>query len=204
MTDRSLRAVMKAHGITVSPRQLAAYIAESVEAMEEGALIPAAQELPEAELAVLRGGGFETDAGPAGDDDPIARAAAAYAALVETALSIKEAAKGLERNESRIRQRLLQRTLYGIRRGRNWLLPLFQFLVEDRQGTRVVRGVVPGIEQVFPALSPELHPVAVWRWFTSPSTELVPDEAPEQAVSPRDWLLAGRDPRPVASLARDL
>jgi hypothetical protein len=204
MTSSSLQAVLKAHGISASPRQLAAYVVESVEAMEEGALIPAAEELPEGELDVLRGGGFDVEAGPAPEGDPIARAAAAYSALMETALSIKAVAEGLGRNESRIRQRLLQRSLYGIRRGRAWLLPLFQFQVEDRQGVRTVKGVVPNVEQVFPALSPELHPVSVWRWFNSPSTELVTDEAPERPLSPRDWLLAGRGPRPVAELARDL
>jgi len=204
MTGSSLQAVLKAHGITASPRQLAAYVVESVEAMEKGALVPAAEELPEAELEVLESGGFAVKAGAAPEGDPIARAAAAYSALLETALSIKAVAEGLGRNESRIRQRLLQRSFYGIRRGRNWLLPLFQFQVEDRQGVRAVKGVVPNVEKVFPALSPELHAVSVWRWFTSPSTELVTDEAPDRPVSPRDWLLAGRDPRPVAELARDL
>ena len=204
MADANLQAVLQAHGITASPRQLAEYLVESVEAMEEGALIPAARELPETELEVLRGGGFDVDAGPSPRDDPIARASAAYSALMETALTIKAVAASVRRNESRVRQRLLQRTLYGIRRGRNWLLPLFQFQVEAREGTRTVKGVVPGIEQVFPALSPELHPVSVWRWFTSPSTELVDDAAPDKAISPRDWLLAGRDPKPVARLARDI
>ena len=123
---------------------------------------------------------------------------------METALTIKDVAAALGRNESRIRQRLLQRTLYGIRRGRNWLQPLFQFQVEDREGTRNIKGVVPGIERVFPALSPELHPVSVWRWFTAPSAELVDDAAPDKPISPRDWLLAGRAPKPVARLARDI
>lgn len=204
MAEANLRAVLEAHGITASPHQLAEYLIESVAAMEEGALIPAAQELPEAELEVLRSGGFDVDAGPSERDDPIARASAAYSALLETALTIKSVAGALERNESRIRQRLLQRSLYGIRRGRSWLLPLFQFQVEERKGTRTVKGVVPGIEQVFPALSPDLHPVSVWRWFTSPSTELMDAAALDKATSPRDWLLAGRDPKPVADLARDL
>jgi hypothetical protein len=204
MADANLQAVLQAHGITASPRQLAEYLVESVEAMEEGALIPAAQELPESELEMLRSGGFDVDAGPSPLDDPIARASAAYLALMETAFTIKVVASALGRDESRIRQRLLQHTLYGIRRGRSWLLPLFQFQVEDRKGTRTIKNVVPGIEQVFPALSPELHPVSVWRWFTSPSTELVDDAAPDKPISPRDWLLAGRDPRPVASLARDV
>jgi len=204
MADTNLQAVLQAHGITASPRQLVDYLVASVEAMEEGALIPAAQELPKAELDVLRGGGFEVDAGPVAEEDPIARASAAYSALMETALTIKAVAAAMGRNESRIRQRLLERTLYGMRRGRNWLLPLFQFEVEDRNGTRTIKGVVPGIEKLFPALSPKLHPVSVWRWFTSPSTELVDDTSPDKPISPRDWLLAGRDPTPVADLARDL
>lgn len=204
MAEVNLESVLQAHGITASPQQLAEYLVESVAAMQEGALIPAVQELPETELAVLRSGGFDVDAGPGSEDDPIARASAAYSALMETALTIKATANALERNDSRIRQRLLQRSLYGIRRGRNWLLPLFQFQVEDRQGKHAVKGVVPGIEQVFPALSPKLHPVSVWRWFTSPSTELVDEAVPDKPISPRDWLLAGRDPKPVADLARDL
>jgi hypothetical protein len=204
MADRSLRAALRAHGITATPRELAAFVAESVEAMQEGALIRAAEELPGAELALLQSGGFDVDVGPSPEDDPIARAAAAYAALLQTALTIKEVATALDRNESRVRQRLLKRTLYGIRQGRSWRLPLFQFQVGERQGTRAVQGVVPGIEQVFPALSPEVHPVALWRWFTSPSTELVADEAPEQPLSPREWLLAGRDPEAVARLGLDL
>lgn len=204
MPNLNLQAVLHAHGITASAQQLAEYLAESVEAMEEGALIPAAQELPESELVVLRNGGFDVNAGPLTQDDPIARASAAYSALLETALPIRAVATALGRNESRIRQRLLERSLYGIRRGRNWLLPLFQFQVEDRQGTRAVRATVPGIGQVLPALSPELHPVSVWRWFTSPSTELVDEAAADRPISPRDWLLAGRDPKAVADLARDL
>jgi hypothetical protein len=204
MTSSNLPAVLQVHGITASPQQLAGYLAESVASMEQGALIAAAQELPEAELEVLRSGGFDVDAGPLPQDDPIGRAAAAYSALLETALTIKAVAAALGRNESRVRQRLLERSLYGIRRGRNWLLPRFQFQVEDRQGTPAVKAVVPGIERVLPVLGPELHPVTVWRWFTAPSTELVDDAAPDKPISPRDWLLAGRDPKPVKDLARDL
>jgi hypothetical protein len=143
LADANLQVVLQAHGITASPRQLAEYPAEALEAMEEGALIPAARELPEAELEVLRSGGFDVDAGPSDQDDPIARASAAYSALMETALTIKAVAAALGRNESRIRQRLLQRSLYGLRRGRNWLLPLFQFQVEEREGHAPSRASSP-------------------------------------------------------------
>ena len=165
--------------------------------------MPAASELPEFEVEVLRGGGLEVFEGAVSGDDPIARASAAYSALLATAFTIKDVAQALQRNESRIRQRLLQRTVCGIRRGRGWLLPRFQFRVEKKGADHVVTGLVPGVEQVFPLLDPELHPVSVWRWFTSPNTELV-EEQTGQPLSPRDWLLAGHEPRPVMNLARDL
>lgn len=41
---------------------------------------------------------------------------------METSLTIKAVAIALGRSESRIRQRLLQCSLYGFRRGRSWLL----------------------------------------------------------------------------------
>jgi hypothetical protein len=203
MSYPHLQIALEAHGVTATADELAEYVAESVAQMEEGALVPAAAELPEAELALLRRGGFDVDGAPTPGEDPIARAAAAYAALLETALSIKAVAEALERNESRIRQRLLERSLIGIRRGRGWLLPLFQFQVEESGGQRVVRATVPGVERVFPHIAPGLHPVAVWRWFTTPNTELVPEDG-DDPLSPRAWLEAGRRWDPVANLARNL
>ena len=203
MAQATFQAALRAHGITASTNELAEFVAESVEAMEKGALVPAASELPESEIEVLRGGGLEVFEGAGAEDDPIARASAAYSALLATGFTIKDVARALQRNESRIRQRLLQRTIYGIRRSRGWLLPRFQFRVEKKGTDHVVTGMVPGIEQVFPLLDPELHPVSVWRWFTSPNTELV-EEQSAQALSPRDWLLAGHELMPVMNLARDL
>jgi hypothetical protein len=203
MSYPSLQTALKAHGVTATADELAGYLAESVAWMEEGALVPAATELPEAELALLRRGGFDVDGAPTPGKDPIAQAAASYAALLETALSIKAVAAGLGRNESRIRQRLLERSLIGIRRGRGWLLPLFQFQMEQCGDQCVVRSTVPGVERVFPHLAPGLHPVAVWRWFTTPNTELVPEDG-DDPLSPRAWLESGRPWGPVASLAQDL
>lgn len=200
MSYPNLQIALEAHGATATADELAEYLAESVAQMEEGALVPAAAELPETELAWLRRGGFDVDGAPTPGEDPVARAAAAYAALLETALSIKTVAAALGRNESRIRQRLLERSLIGIRRGRGWVLPLFQFEVETRAGQRVVRATVPGVERVFPHLAPGLHPVALWRWFTTPNTELVPEDG-DDPLSPRAWLESGRPWGPVAALA---
>jgi len=203
MSQSSLQYAFSSRGITAGAVELADYVTEAIAQMEEGALIPAVEDLPAAELAVLRSGGFVVERGPVAGEDPLARAAAAYAALLETALTIKVVAQALGRNESRIRQRLLKRSLIGIRRGRGWLLPRYQFQVQEHDGQPVVRALVQGIEQVFPRLSPELHPVALWRWFSSPSTELVPEDE-DAPLSPRDWLIAGRDPGVVARLAAGL
>lgn len=46
-------------------------------------------------------------------------------------------------------------------------------------------------------LDPELHPVAVLTWLTSPQPDL-------DDVSPRDWLCAGNPPETVAELASSL
>lgn len=110
-------------------------------------------------------------------------------------LSTLEAASTLGVNPSRIRQRLLARTLYGFKEGTGWWLPEFQF---DGGHT------VPAIERVFPELRPSVSPVAVFRWFLTPWADLVVDEDHEVVVSPRRWLLTGGDPGPMIAQARIL
>jgi len=151
-------------------------------------------ELTPAEVAVLESGGADFTPLPADQDDPQLAAAVEYAALLATGLTVEDAAGLLGVHQTRVRQRLTARTLYGLRDGNVWRLPRFQF-----EGSRVV----PGAERVFPALSPNAHPVEVARWFTGPDPDLVvgPDETP---VSPRDWLAGGRDPAEAARLAAEL
>ncbi len=111
----------------------------------------------------------------------------------DQSLSTAEAAARLGVNSSRIRQRLLARTLYGFKDGAGWRVPEFQFDGDH---------LVPGIESVFPEIQPTASPVAVARWFVLPWEDLVVDEELETVVSPRAWLLEGRDPAPVASQAQ--
>lgn len=115
--------------------------------------------------------------------------------LREASLSAQEAGKLLGVNSSRIRQRLSEGSLYGFKEGRSWWLPVFQF---------AGRGTVPGVGEVFPHLPEEASPLAVARWFLTPWADLITDEALETVASPRDWLLEGRDPKPVAAQARVL
>ena len=120
----------------------------------------------------------------------LSRSAASFALLLHTSLSTAEAARLLGVNESRIRQRLSDRTLYGLKDQDGWHLPRFQFM----EG-----GAVPGIAAIFPHLPAAIDPVAVENWFTSPNWELVHRGKP---LSPRDWLANGGDPADVAALAR--
>lgn len=182
----------------LSDEQLGAMVREAIQEQVRatGAFVADPErELAPAEAGALRRAGFDLEPRDPGAEDPIARTAAEYSALVATGLTAGEAAGLLGIDDSRVRQRLAERTLYGIKAGNSWRIPRFQF-----DGGRVL----PGIERVVPRLDPELHPVAVYRWFTTPDPDLVVDDEEERALSPRDWLRTGRDASVVAELAAEL
>ncbi|HVC79931.1 MAG TPA: DNA-binding protein [Chloroflexota bacterium] len=147
---------------------------------------------PEQAAALERGGLSLT---PLDLDDPenaLATSIAAYSSLLLESLDLGSAAQRLGVSESRLRQRLGARTLYGIKWEGRWLLPRFQF---------TEHGLLPGLEVVIPALDPEIAPPAVARWFTAPDPDLA---VGAQSLSPQAWLAGGRDPGVVAAIAADL
>lgn len=148
-------------------------------------------ELSKAEAEVLRSGGavLEEQPGP----DPMAEAIAESGALLSISLTTAAAAKRLKVNVSRIRQMLGDRTLYGVRVDGRWRIPEFQF---DKQG------LIPNIGKVNTLLDPELHPVAVYRWYTLPEADL--ETADGQVLSPLVWLKAGLPVEAVVQAALDL
>jgi hypothetical protein len=152
-------------------------------------------DLTAAEAAALRAvGAFKDDTPIHADNDPFIKSQAQYMALLEESLSAAQAAKLLGVDVSRIRQRLRERSLFGIEHEGNWRLPRFQF---ER------RHVVPGLAQVLKALPEDLFPLDTVDWFVLPDTDLQldSDAAP---VSPREWLLSGRPLETVVAIARDL
>jgi len=155
---------------------------------------PAREFSPE-EAAVLEEGGLNLSPPTTEEPDPLARTAARYAALLATALTTREAAALLGTGESRVRQRLKEKTLYGVKAGRENRLPAFQF-----EGGKEV----PGIGEVLRHVDRSLHPVALLNWFTLPSPDLYLDEEEERAVSPREWLLSGGTPGALVPLAKEL
>jgi hypothetical protein len=93
-----------------------------------------------------------------------------------------------------VRQLLAARKIYGLQVRGAWKIPLFQF-ADDQ--------LIPGLEEVVSALPKDLHPIAVYHWFTTPNPDLAPENL-ERALSPREWLLTGHSPAVVAELATDL
>jgi hypothetical protein len=93
-----------------------------------------------------------------------------------------------------VRQRLRERSLFGIEYEGSWRLPRFQF---ER------RHVIPGLAQVLKSLPTDLLPLDLVDWFALPDPDLAldSDAAP---LSPREWLLSGRPIQAVVALARDL
>ena len=154
-----------------------------------------AAELATAELDALRSvGAFKDHVAVSADDDPLIRSQAQYMALLEESLSAADAAKLLRVDVSRVRQRLRERSLFGLEYEGTWRLPRFQF---ERHL------VIPGLAQVLKALPADLFPLDVVDWFLLPDPELQSD-SDAAPLSPRDWLLSGRAIETVARLARDL
>jgi hypothetical protein len=113
-------------------------------------------------------------------------------ALLDTSLTTGQAAKYLKVDASRIRQRLRERSLYGIEYDGEKRLPRFQF---ER------RKVVPGFADVLVELPVRLGPLDVAEWFLSPNPDLELEDRPTP-ISPREWLLSGRSVETVVALAR--
>lgn len=192
MTGRT--ALFERLGLRVGEQEFEGLVEEALATfLPERAPRAARSALGEREAAALEEAGLSFERHAAGAESPLVRTAAEYAALVASALTVPQAAQRLGVEPSRVRQRLVKHTLYGIKQKAGWRLPLFQF---------AERGTVPNFEAVAPRLS-GLHPVAVARWFTTPHADLVVGEE-EQPVSPRAWLETGRDPGRVAALADEL
>jgi hypothetical protein len=176
----------------------------ALEKLEEADLLIAESPeaaLTESEEAALGAGGFKHHATAgaattAAAHAPHSRGKAEYARLISDAFSTEEAAATLGVNGSRIRQRLTDapRTLYGIKCGREWRIPKFQF---------AGRAIVPGLDQVVAKLPGDVHPVAFYRWLRAPTPDLTLDDD-ETPVAPIDWLKLGHAPEPVAELASGL
>lgn len=122
-------------------------------------------------------------------------AAALYKRLCQESYTVEQAARLLGVNDSRIRQRLSARTVYGIKRDGEWRIPRFQFDGD---------ALVPGIGTVVANLPDDLDPVSIYTWFVTKNTDLYGDRAETQQLSPIDWLRTGHSADTLAEIAREL
>ena len=197
-TNEATTAFLHAHGIQVVPENLGAMLQEAVSRLRRTLYRgDSRNDLPPQEAAALERAGFDLSPRDLGEADPLALGAAEFAAMLATSLTTSQAARRLGVASSRIRQRLTAShpTLYGIRLDSGWRIPIFQF----EEG-----GLLPGLGRVVSALSTELHPVAVYRWFTTPNPDLWPGDLADGPLCPRDWLRLGRAPDAVVELARQV
>lgn len=209
MTDRAsvtlVEGVAEAAGDSAAERRsIARWYAAAREALAQNrplsmAAAPASigssvTDLSAPEIAALRSvGAFKDPVSVAADNDPLVRSQAEYMALLEESLSAADAAKLLQVDVSRVRQRLRERSLFGIEYQSGWRLPRFQF---ER------RLVIPGLAQVLKALPNDIFPLDVADWFALPDSDLRL-EGDVTPLSPRQWLLSGRPVEPVVMLAGD-
>ncbi len=143
----------------------------------------------QADVKTLKRGGFSFAESKV---DHVAETVARYVALLHESLSTAEVADRLGVTQGRIRQQLIERSMFGIKLSGEWRIPLFQFSKGNQ---------IRGIDTVLRELSPDLHPVEVWDWFQNPDPDLTIDET---LLSPLRWLESGGDPRRVADLAADI
>ncbi|MGB6309047.1 MAG: hypothetical protein WBF89_14785 [Steroidobacteraceae bacterium] len=153
----------------------------------------AAQALTAGEIDALKSVGLSTAAwAGAKKEDPLMQSIADYMALIETSFTTAQAAAYLRLDVSRIRQRLRERSLFGLEYDGERRLPRFQF--ERKQ-------VLPGLREVIGALPQNLHPLDAAEWFLLPNPDLE-DANQSVPLSPREWLLRGNPISAVVALAQ--
>ncbi len=151
-------------------------------------------ELTAEEQAILKAGGIDLDT--IIENDPLAKTAVKFAAIIENSLTIKETAKQLNKGDSQIRQMTARRTLYSILLDNRRFIPIFQFKKDG--------AMIPQMTKVNAALRPDLHPVEVFEWFTEAEPNLTINDDIEQTVSPIAWLNSAQNYRTVVKLAKQL
>lgn len=154
----------------------------------------AASRLTAHDESVLRehGGVASTGDEPAVRRSVLGSASSNLAEQTRGSLSVEQVAKLLLVDGSRVRHRVRDRALYAFKVGAGLRLPTWQFERHE---------AIPGLRSLLAAFPPELHPLEVAGFMTTPTSDLV---VADEAISPRDWLAGGGDIGAVVELARQL
>ncbi len=122
----------------------------------------------------------------------LAEAELTHSRITSESLTVEDAAQRLGVQGSRIRQRLGDASLFGLKVKSKWRLPAWQFTSD---------GLVPGIETVNQALRRDCGVVTIEGFLTTPNVDLV---IAGNHVTPIQWLRSGENPTIVASIASSL
>jgi len=148
--------------------------------------------LTELDVRELREIGLSPRAENDGLHEATRSATAKMAAILADSLSVEDASNRMDLHQSRLRQMLLDRTMFGVKIDGEWRVPAFQL-----RGKRQVRN----LGHVLRATPPSVHPVEVVNWLLRPNRAL---EIEDQSVTPLEWLEAGGDPGPLSAIASEL
>lgn len=146
--------------------------------------------------AALQRAGADFSPLPADRPDPVDITRTLFVALLADSDSPEVVAARLARDISRVRQRVRDRSLWAIAADSGVRLPRVQF---DDDGSEIA-----GMGAVLRALPGDLHPVAVFRWLTTPVADLAIADGGDGPLSPRDWLRSGGGPDAAIDIARDV
>ncbi len=122
------------------------------------------------------------------------KSALEYGKMVASSLTSAQAAEHLGVSTSRIRQRTDAKTLYSVNTPKGRVYPSWQF--SEKGGT------VPGLEEVFPLLRDDAHPIGIQRFFLTPQNDLE-DTIQDKLIlfNPINWLATGHSVTNVKKLA---
>ena len=147
--------------------------------------------LTEKEIEILKEGGF--DSTQLTEEQQISISAERkLKELINTGISVDEAASLLKVSRLEVEEYISERSLYAVSTDSGPILLEFQFSEE---------GLLPGITSVNRAFPEDIHPVAVNGFLSNPDPDLV---IGDKSVSPLDWLKNGENPEPVINVAKSL
>jgi hypothetical protein len=187
-----VRHVLGRAGLPDDPTRFVELVEDAIEAIVLIRHAGDSSALTELEVRELREIGLAPDAEIDRVREPTRSAIAKMAAILADALSVEDAANRMSLHQSRLRQMLLDRSLFGVKVDGEWRVPAFQF-----SGKRQVRNLGP----VLRATPSNLHPVELFNWLVRPNRAL---EIGDKPVTPLAWLESGGNPDPVAAIAAEL
>jgi hypothetical protein len=180
----ALENVLAKAGLKVDATEFLNLVEDAARKLAPPSLDPSHYFSPD-QRAALTDAGLDLSPYAEGEADFRAKTVAAHAVLAESALTVSQAARALNVDDSRIRHRLKEHRLTGWKDG-SWRLPSWQF-----NGS----GVLPGLEVVLRAMPEDQPALVVAAFMSTPQADLVINDRP---ATPRQWLLSGGDPELAA------